>query len=130
MSDAATSQCAFGLGADAVQVGTAFLLADEAQTKTGHKTTLQSSKASDTRLTNVFSGGVARGITTPFIEALGIHPAAPPFPHAAFVTDPIKNRAEQLGNNDFSAMWAGQNACLAVPGSAKQIIRHLLPTVV
>ncbi len=130
ISDAATSQCAFSLGADAVQVGTAFLLADEAKTKAGHKTALQSSKASDTRLTNIFSGGIARGIATPFIEALGIHPAAPPFPHAAFVTDPIKNRAEQLGNNDFSAMWAGQNACLATPGSAKAIIERILPSAV
>ncbi len=130
ISDAATSQCAFSLGADAVQVGTAFLLADEAQTKAGHKAALQSRKASDTRLTNIFSGGVARGIATPFIKKLGIHPAAPPFPHAAFVTDPIKNRAEQLGNHDFSAMWAGQNACLAVPGSVQAIIEHLLPSAV
>ncbi len=130
ISDAATSQCTFSLGADAVQAGTAFLLADEAKTKAGHKTALQSSKASDTRLTNIFSGGIARGIATPFIESLGIHPAVPPFPHAAFVTDPIKNRAEQLGNNDFSAMWAGQNACLAVPGSAKAIIERILPSAV
>lgn len=126
ISNHATAQSAFTLGADAIQLGTAFLLADEAKTKAHHKTALQSDKASDTRLTNIFSGGIARGICNPFIDALGIHSEAPPFPYASFVTDPLKNKAEQSGSDEFSAMWAGQNAALTTAGSAEEIIQRIL----
>lgn len=126
ISDCVTAQCAFDLGADAIQVGTAFLLADEANTKAHHKAALQSDKAKYTALTNIFSGGIARGICNPLIEDLGIHCQAPPFPSASFVTDPLKNKAEQCGSDEFSAMWAGQNADLAQSGSAQEIIHRIL----
>ncbi len=126
ISDASTVEAAFALGADAVQVGTAFLLADEAKTTSAHKAALQSQRAEHTALTNVFSGGVARGIQNRFIAELGIHPKAPPFPYASFVTEPLKQAAQQAGRDDFSAMWAGQNARLAQSGTAKAIMMRLL----
>lgn len=127
ISNRVMAQCAFDLGAEAIQVGTAFLLADEANTKASHKIALQSDRANQTALTNIFSGGIARGIRNSFIDDLGIHKVAPPFPYAAFVTDPIKNQAEQAGCDDFSAMWAGQNASFASCGRAAEIIRRILP---
>lgn len=127
ISDAVTAQAAFGMGAAAVQVGTAFLLADEADTKDFHRNALQSERARHTALTNIFSGGYARGIVNRFIaETGGIHPDAPPFPHASFVTNPLKTYAESQGSDTFSSLWAGQNAPLARPGSAQQIIERIL----
>ncbi|WP_394261131.1 nitronate monooxygenase [Moraxella boevrei] len=41
ISDNITVKSAFGLGADLVQIGTAFLLADECDTKPNHKFLLQ-----------------------------------------------------------------------------------------
>ncbi|PID46969.1 MAG: 2-nitropropane dioxygenase [Proteobacteria bacterium] len=126
ISDRITAQCAFALGADAIQVGTAFLLADEATTKTAHRQALQRESVNETRLTNIFSGGIARGIKNQFIADLGIHKDAPPFPYASFITDPLKQNAERLGNHEFSAMWAGQNACFAKPGQAEEILRRIV----
>lgn len=127
ISDNTTAQAAFGLGASAVQVGTAFLLADECDTKDFHHNALQSERAEHTALTNLFSGGLARGIVNRFMQEVGyIHKAAPPFPHASFVSNPIKAKAESMGSDEFSSLWAGQNARLASPGTAKQIIERIL----
>ncbi len=127
ISDNLTAKSAFILGADAIQVGTAFLLADEANTKDVHRQALQSERAEHTIITNIFSGGFARGIANRFIQEMGgIHQHAPAFPYASFVTNPIKNQAEKQGSDEFSSLWAGQNARLAQAGSAKNILEYIL----
>lgn len=125
ISDATTVRCALELGADAVQVGTAFLLADEANTKPYHRQILQTEQACDTALTNIFSGGIARGIRNKIVDEMGICTDAPPFPHASFLINPIKSTAEQQNDYEYSSLWAGQNASLAKAGSAKSIIERL-----
>lgn len=130
ISDNKTAELAFAFGASAIQVGTAFLLADECDTKDFHRQALQSERAEHTALTNLFSGGYARGIVNRFIKEMGyIHPSAPPFPHASFVTNPLKNKVESQQSDEFSSLWAGQNAKLAKSGSAKQIIDNLFSTI-
>lgn len=133
--DKATAGVAFLLGATAVQVGTAFLLADECDTKDFHRQALQSEQAHHTALTNIFSGGYARGIVNRVMQetiqrkgntTLGLSSFAPPFPHASFVTNPLKAKAESIGSTDFSSLWAGQNASLTMPGTAKQIMDRIL----
>jgi nitronate monooxygenase len=127
ISDNATAQAAFAMGASAVQVGTAFLLADECDTKDFHRKALQSERAEHTALTNVFSGGLARGIVNRFMQEAGyISESAPPFPHASFVSNPLKAKAESMGSDEFSSLWAGQNARLAKSGTADKIIQDLL----
>lgn len=127
IADAQTVAAARALGAAAVQVGTALMLADEAQTSAMHRAALQSSRAGHTVLTNLFSGGYARGIVNRFIEEAGpIHPAALPFPLAANVSLPLKTAAEALGLDSFSSLWAGQNALLAESGCAEAIIGRLM----
>lgn len=126
ISDSATVNAAFALGADAVQCGTAFLLADEARTGPAHRAALQDDHAEHTALTNLFSGGIARGIVNRFMREAGyLHPAAPPFPHAGAAAAFLRKAAEQSGNHDFSPHWAGQSARLARPGSAAQIVARL-----
>ena len=127
ISDNATAQAAFAMGASAVQVGTAFLLAEECDTKDFHRKALQSERAEHTALTNVFSGGLARGIVNRFMQEAGyISESAPPFPHASFVSNPIKAKAESMGSDEFSSLWAGQNARLAKSGTVDKIIQDLL----
>ncbi|WP_304333798.1 nitronate monooxygenase family protein [Conchiformibius steedae] len=127
ISDAATVRAAFALGASAVQVGTAFLLADEAQTSPAHRAALQSSAAEYTAVSNVFSGGGARGVVNGLMRDLGVwHDDAPPFPHAAAAVNALRRVAEAQQNFDFTPMWAGQNARLAQSGSAAQIIARLM----
>ena len=126
ISDAATVRTAMQLGACAVQVGSAFLLADEAETKPAHRAALAHVLPEDTVPTNIFSGGCARGIRNRFIRELGgIHAAALPFPLAGAASAALRVAAEQQGNHDFSSFWAGQNAALARSGSAAEIVARL-----
>lgn len=118
---------AMRLGAAAVQVGTAFLCADEAGTSALHRAALQSEAARHTAVTNVFSGRSARGIVNHAMHALGgdcgsglyLSPLAPPFPYAGNAMGLLKTAAERQGSADFSSLWAGQNAsaCQAAPAA-------------
>lgn len=129
ISDAAAVRAAFELGATAIQAGTAFLLADESDASAAHRAYLQSSRAGQTVVTNLISGGGARGIPNRLIEELGIwHEDALPFPLSGQATGALKACAEAQGRLDFSTFWAGQNAPLARPGSAAEIIERLMNT--
>jgi len=126
IADAKGVAAALALGATAVQVGTAYLLCREATTRAVHRAALQGDGARHTALTNLFSGGLARGIVNRAMRELGpIHPLAPPFPSAATAMAPLRTHAEAQGNGDFSPLWAGQNVggCSAV--SAAQLTRTL-----
>lgn len=126
ISNAATARAAKALGADGIQIGTALLLADEADTTALHRAALQSPRAETTALTNLFSGGLARGIVNRFMREHGcISPDAPPFPLAQSASAPLRNAAEKQGSDEFSPLWAGQNAPLAQNGSAAEIIAEI-----
>ncbi|OSI07790.1 putative enoyl-[acyl-carrier-protein] reductase II [Neisseria animaloris] len=126
ISDAATARAARALGAASIQIGTALMLADEADTSALHRKALQSERAADTVLTNLFSGGFARGIVNRFIREAGpVSDAAPPFPLAQSASAPLKAAAEAQGSDEFSSLWAGQNAPLAQTGSTREIINSL-----
>jgi len=101
---------AFALGAAGVQIGTSYLLCREATTSAVHRAALRSADATHTALTNLFSGGLARGIVNRLMRDLGaIHCAAPPFPLASAAIAPLRAAAERNGKGDFSPLWAGQN---------------------
>lgn len=126
ISNAATAHAARQLGAAGIQIGTALMLADEADTSALHRAALQSPRAEHTALTNLFSGGYARGIVNRFMREAGpISAAAPPFPLAQAASAPLKAAAEAQGSDEFSSLWAGQNAPLAQSGSTANIIEQL-----
>lgn len=105
------------LGAIAAQIGTAYLLCPEATTSILHRQALNSAAAQHTALSNLFTGRPARGIVNRFMRELGlINPQAPAFPLATNSLLPLRAKAEALGLNDFSPLWAGQNAqgCKAI----------------
>jgi nitronate monooxygenase len=126
IADAAGVRAALALGAAGVQVGTAFLLCDEATTAPLHRRALQSDAARVTALTNVFTGRPARGIVNRAMRELGpISAAAPAFPLATGRIGALRAKAESHGSSDFTPLWAGQNAagCRAVP--ARQVVQAL-----
>ncbi|USD38345.1 nitronate monooxygenase family protein [Ferrimonas sp. SCSIO 43195] len=119
---------ALKLGASAVQVGTAFLLCDEAKTSELHRQALQSPAAGHTTLTTLFSGRPARGIVNRVIRELGPRPeGVPAFPHASGAITALRQLAEAQHSSDFSPLWCGQNAsgCRAIPAAA--LLEGLLP---
>lgn len=117
---------AMELGAYGVQLGTAFLLCDEALTSQVHRATLESESAKHTALTNIFTGRPARAIVNLAMKELGpIHYGIPEFPLAAGAITPLRAILEAKGSGDFSPLWAGQNVtgCKAV--SAAELTHEL-----
>lgn len=111
---------ALGLGADAVQIGTAFLLCDEATTSPLHREALKGPQAAHTALTNRFSGRPARGIVNRIMRELGpIGDDVVPFPLASKAMAPLRQAAEAKGLTDFTSLWSGQNAsgCREIPAA-------------
>ena len=126
IADAAGVDDALRRGASAVQVGTAFLLCEEATTSAVHRAALQDDAGRHTALTNLFSGRPARGIVNRLMRELGPISALPPaFPSAVNALAPLRAAAEQAGRGDFSPLWAGEDVsgCRAIP--AAQMVRRL-----
>ena len=120
IADAAGIGAAMALGASGVQIGTAYLLCPEAATRSVHRAALKSEAARHTALTNVFTGRPARGIVNRLVREIGpVCAAAPPFPLAASLVAPLRERAEKDGRGDFSSLWSGQNAtgCKEIPAA-------------
>lgn len=121
---------AFALGADAVQVGTAYLPCPESLAAPLHRALLTGGGKGEvgvTRFTNLISGGLARGMPNRLIEEAGpINPAAPPFPHASSALAELRKAAEAEGRTDFSTLWAGQSAPLGREMPAEELTRHLV----
>ncbi|SEL58850.1 NAD(P)H-dependent flavin oxidoreductase [Halomonas daqiaonensis] len=126
IAEARGMTAALALGAEAVQVGTAFLCCPESRVSAIHRRALMSEAARHTALTNLYSGRPARGIVTRLMRELGpISEAAPSFPLATAAIAPLRAAAEARGLGDFSPLWAGQNAshCREVP--AGEVIAEL-----
>ncbi|MBB3211814.1 nitronate monooxygenase [Herbaspirillum sp. Sphag1AN] len=109
---------ALQLGAQAVQMGTAFLLATESNANDAYRAMLKSDRASATRITAAISGRRARGIVNRFISEIDT-PAAPPIPAYPVAYDAGKQlhaHASAQGSHEFGAHWAGQGARLIRDG--------------
>jgi len=126
IADAKGVAAAIALGAAAVQIGTAYLLCSEATTTAVHRTALKREAAQITALTNLFSGGVARGMMNRLMRELGpLSPVTPAFPLASATIAPLRAKAESLGSGDFSPLWAGQNTSGCKEVSAICLTREL-----
>lgn len=126
IADAQGISAARALGASGVQIGTAYLLCPEATTSTVHRAALKSDRAHITALTNLFTGGAARGIVNRIMRELGpMNPRAPGFPLAAPAMAPLRARAEKDGNGEFSPLWAGQCASFCREVQAATLTREL-----
>lgn len=108
------------LGAVAAQIGTAYLLCPEATTRSVHRAALKRPEARHTAITNLFSGGAARGMFNRFMLEHGpMSDKAPPYPLASAAVAPLRTKAESQGKGDFSPLWAGQNTtgCKEIPAA-------------
>ncbi|MCP8686430.1 NAD(P)H-dependent flavin oxidoreductase [Marinobacterium sedimentorum] len=131
IADAQGIRAAMALGAQGVQLGTAYLLCPESLISDLHRAALlraasQSPAASYTALTNLFTGRPARGIVNRVIRELGpLNAAVPAFPLATTAIGPLRAAAEKQGSSDFTPLWCGQNAsgCRVIP--AGELTRQL-----
>lgn len=127
----ASFAAAKALGADAVQLGTSYLLCPESLISPRHRAALLAAKADPsqhvTALSNLFTGKPARSLTMGIMRDLNyIHDQVNEFPYAGQEMAALKSAAEAQGIVDFSSMWSGQNlgACAEIP--AYDLTRELL----
>lgn len=112
------------LGAAAVQVGTAFLLCDEAAVAPSHRRAITESSGHDTVVTTSLSGRPARAIRTDVVAALEAEAPPTDFPIQFSVTAGL--RSADLGGRPTAAMWTGQAAPLARREDAGDVVRRLV----
>jgi len=124
LATASDVQRARDSGATAAQIGTAFLLADEAGTHPLHRAALCDPQFEQTAVTHAFTGRYARALRNRFIDQHDEH-AVFGFPEVAMMTGPIQAAALELGDPHGLALWAGVAFKHAKPGSAVDIVRDL-----
>lgn len=112
------------LGAQAAQIGTAFLACKESGTTDLHRQQLFSDHARYTKLSRAYTGRLARFIPNAFIENW----TGPilPFPLQSWFTAPIKQQASALQNLNHTAHYAGQGAPLLQHRSARDLMESLI----
>ena len=126
IADARGVVAAMALGADGVQLGTAFLRTPEATTAPLHRQALAGAADDSTVITNVLSGRPARSIVNRAVAELGPwSDLTPPFPLPTGVMAPLRAAAEAAGLDAFTPLWSGQAAALVRDLPAGDLVRHL-----
>jgi nitronate monooxygenase len=112
------------LGADAAQLGTAFLLCPEAGTSEPYRRAVREATGSDTVITRAFSGKPARGLANRMTRELA-GAELPPYPVMNALTRPLRRAAAAAGRPELLSLWAGQGVPLARELPAAEIVRAL-----
>lgn len=114
------------LGAQAVQMGTAFLVCEESGAPPAHKAAVLGATDDGTAITRAFSGRPARGLKNRFLLEMGEHEGdLPPFPVQNALTGDIRGAAREQDRPEFMSLWAGQAARLARRAKAADLVRAL-----
>ena len=111
-------------GAVAAQLGTAFLLADEAGTHPTHRAALRDKAFRDTVVTRAFTGRYARALRNGFVDRYG-NQAPFGFPQIGLMTAPLQSAAGDADDPHGMALWAGTNFRQARKGCVAEIFRSL-----
>ena len=109
------------LGADAVQLGTAFLLSPEAGTSEPYRRALQE-RGRSTAITRAFSGRDARGIDNRFMHEVT---SLLQYPYQNAITRDIRAAAAKADRPEFLSLWAGEAFPLATELPAGELMARL-----
>ena len=127
MMNGAGVAAALMLGAQAAQLGTAFLVTDEARIAPPWRARLLAAVGDETCVTRVFSGRGARALRNAFVDEFeSVAAQLPDYPVHNALTQPIRAAAAQAGDAELLSMWAGQGAALCRPMGAAQLLQTLV----
>ena len=111
------------LGAEAAQMGTAFLACEESGAHPEFKRAVLEAAEDETALTRAFSGRAARGLKNRFLNEMGEHEEElPPFPIQNALTKDVRAAAQRQDRPEFMSLWAGQAVRLAHPTKAAGLV--------
>ena len=122
---------ALALGADGVQVGTAFLRTRQSAATGDHRDAIARSVDTETVLTRAMSGRLARGIPNRAMRELEAAGMIAPFPAQNWLTGVFRAAATANGDGELVSLWAGQAAALSRLDDAAEVLDELkagLPT--
>ncbi|MEE2693011.1 MAG: nitronate monooxygenase family protein [Pseudomonadota bacterium] len=117
---------AFALGADGVQLGTAFVGSPETSAAPRHRALLGETKR-ETVVTRGVSGRAARGFRNALIDAVAEKEQdAPAYPVAYDAAKALSRAASAAGREGYEVMWAGQAAGLSRRLPAHELVAALM----
>jgi nitronate monooxygenase len=115
------------LGAQGVQMGTAFLTCVESGANPIHKDAIMNSAEDEVILTRAFSGKEARGIKNQYISEMQKYEASfPDFPIQNSLTKNIRKASASQGKIEFMSLWSGQSPRLAKNQSVSMLMNLLV----
>ena len=118
------------LGAQAVQIGTAFLACEESGAPALHRDRLFGYDAKDTILSRVFNGRPARLLRNRLADELTAREKQLlPFPYQAWLAGSLRAAAIEQGRSDLIALPASQSAALLRHRNAATLIEALAQDV-
>jgi nitronate monooxygenase len=117
---------AFALGADGVQVGTAFLRTRQSAATEGHRRAIAETAADGTVLTRAMSGRLARGARNHAVHAIETAGLIAPFPVQNWLTGRFRAAAATQDRAELQSLWMGQASPLATRDDADDVFAELL----
>ncbi|WP_173917171.1 nitronate monooxygenase family protein [Halobacillus sp. Marseille-Q1614] len=114
---------ACALGAQGVQMGTAFVTSLESGAKEPHKQAILHTTEEKTVITSAFSGKPARGIENQFIRNMKSYEGdLPAYPLQNSLTKDIRKEAANQNKPEYMSLWSGQSPRLSQQLSASAIV--------
>ena len=111
ITDARGVRAALMLGAQAAQIGTAFLACAESGTNDAHRAALFGEGAEHTTLTRAFSGRLARGLRNGWTDAWRAQgERIAPYPLQGWFAGQLRAAALAAGRTDLISLWSSQIA--------------------
>ncbi len=118
---------AFALGAEGVQIGTAFLRCPEAGTDVARRALLATASDAETMVTDAYSGRSARARRSALAaEMADLAGQMLPYPQMYALSDPLCDAAAAAGDAGIAFHLYGQAAALARAEPAAELVRRLV----
>ena len=130
IGDARGIVAAFALGAEGVQMGTAFLACEESGASMLHRKALVGGQAKQTALTRGFTGRLARGIKNRLLDELNQKDIEIlPYPLQRALVRHLSIPAEKAGRPELLPLWAGQSANLSRCADVRALLDKLVKEI-
>jgi len=120
-------------GAELAQLGTAFLTTDQCGINDTYKQALidasQGLRSSETRLTRLFSGKLARGLLNDYLRDFSQFESTdvlPPYPQLNAMTKSMRTHAAHNFDAEHLSLWAGQGVALVKQESTLDLLERLV----
>jgi nitronate monooxygenase len=122
-------KAAFELGAEGVQMGSAFLRCKESGATESWKNAIALCNDTSTVVTNVWSGRYGRCISNNFVKDMEADGKIFASPIQNFLTNKLREAGRQKDIPEIQSLWAGQSAKYAQDKTAKEVLEQLIAEV-